>query len=143
MFANIVWPPKLANIPSCCVFVIQIIYGNCIFSHSLAKLANMPQGKKVGKHITPSRGGWNTAFHPLLHSCPNPETQEKHNKIMIHSTPAHCLTGHAFFQGRVRRQVNLSPAIVGLERSRSLEERKQGGRIYMLDWRDRRIICGR
>ena len=47
MFANIVWPPKLANIPPC--ILIKIIDGNSIFSHSLAKVANMPQGKKVGK----------------------------------------------------------------------------------------------
>ena len=53
MFANIAWPPKLASIPLGHVSLKQIINGNCIFGHSLAKLANMVQDKKVGKH-TPS-----------------------------------------------------------------------------------------
>ena len=57
MFANIVWPPKLANIapciPPCYVFLIQIIDWNFIFSHSLAKVANMRQGRTVGKHSSP------------------------------------------------------------------------------------------
>ena len=57
MFANIVWPPKLANIRPCCVLLIYTINGNCIFSNSLAKLANMPQGKKVGKHTSPQPWG--------------------------------------------------------------------------------------
>ncbi len=57
MFANIVWPPKLAHLPPCYVFLIQVIKGNCKFSHSLVKLANMAQDKKVGKHTAPSRGG--------------------------------------------------------------------------------------
>ena len=59
MFANIVWPKKLANIPPCCVILKQNINGNCIFSHSVAKLANLVQDKKVGKHTPspPSRGG--------------------------------------------------------------------------------------
>ena len=57
MFANMGWPPKLANIPPCYVFLIQIIYGNCIFGHSLAKLANMVQGKTVGKHTPLKSGG--------------------------------------------------------------------------------------
>ena len=39
--------PKLANIPSCYVFWIQVIDANCIFSHSSAKLANMAQDKKL------------------------------------------------------------------------------------------------
>ena len=47
MFVNFVWPSKLANIAPCYVFWIQIIEGNFIFSNSLAKLANIPQGKKV------------------------------------------------------------------------------------------------
>ena len=57
MFVNFVCPPKLANIPPCYVFLIQIIEGNCIFSNSLAKLANMVQDQKVDKHTPPSRGG--------------------------------------------------------------------------------------
>ena len=62
MFANIVWPPKLANIPPCYVLSIQNIYGSFIFSHSLAKLANMPQVQKVGKHTPLQIWG---AFHFL------------------------------------------------------------------------------
>ena len=50
MFVNLVWPLKLTNILPCCVFLIQIIDGKCIFSHSLAKLANMVQDNKVDKH---------------------------------------------------------------------------------------------
>ena len=50
MFANIVWPPKLANMSPCYVFLIQGMNDNCIFSHPLGKLANMVQGKKLGKH---------------------------------------------------------------------------------------------
>ena len=57
MFVNLVWSPNLANIPPCYVFLIQIIDGNCIFSHSLAKLANIVQDRKVEKHTPPSRGG--------------------------------------------------------------------------------------
>ena len=51
MFANIVWPPKLANGRPCYIFLIQNIDGSNIFSYSLAKLANIPQAKNVGKHI--------------------------------------------------------------------------------------------
>ena len=54
MFANIVCPPKLANILPFYLFLIQVIDGNCMFSHSLAKLANMAQDKKVGKHTPPT-----------------------------------------------------------------------------------------
>ena len=58
MFVNLLWPPSLANIPPRYVFLIQIIVGNCIFSYSLAKLANMDQDKQVDKHTPPpSRGG--------------------------------------------------------------------------------------
>ena len=57
MFINLVWAPKLANIPPCYVFTIQIIDGNYIFSDSLAKFANMVQDRKVDKHTPPSRGG--------------------------------------------------------------------------------------
>ena len=57
MFVNLVWPPNLANIPPCYVFLIQIIEGNCIFSHSLAKLANMVQDQKVDKHTSPQPWG--------------------------------------------------------------------------------------
>ena len=57
MFGNIVWPPKLANHILFHVFLLKNINGNCIFSHSLAKLANMVQDKKVGTHTSPSRGG--------------------------------------------------------------------------------------
>ena len=53
LFANIVWPSKLANVLPFYVFSAQIIDGNCIFSSSLAKLANMPQGKQIGKHTPP------------------------------------------------------------------------------------------
>ena len=54
MFANIVCPPKTGeHIPFVMYFLIQIIDVYCIFSHSLAKLANMTQGKKVGKHTPP------------------------------------------------------------------------------------------
>ena len=50
--------PKLANIPPYYVLWVQILNGSGIFSHSLAKLANMVQGKKVDKHTPPpSRGG--------------------------------------------------------------------------------------
>ena len=47
MFANIVWPFKLANIPTCYVFLIQMVDGSCLFSNSLAKLANMPKAEKL------------------------------------------------------------------------------------------------
>ena len=57
MFVNFVWAPKLANICPCYVFLTQIINGNCIFSNSLAKLANMVQDKKVDKHTPPAAGG--------------------------------------------------------------------------------------
>ena len=57
MFVNVVWPPNLANIPPCYVSLIQIIDGNCIFSNSLAKLANMVEDQRVDKHTPPSRGG--------------------------------------------------------------------------------------
>ena len=50
MFANILCLPKLANVPPCYVFLIQIIDGNCILSHSLAKLANLVQDRKVDTH---------------------------------------------------------------------------------------------
>ena len=53
MFANIVRPPKLANILPCYIFLKQIIDGNCMIGHSLAKLVNIPQDKKVGKHTPP------------------------------------------------------------------------------------------
>ena len=39
------------------VLLIQFIDGNRMFSHSLAKLANIPQGKKVGKHTPLNSGG--------------------------------------------------------------------------------------
>ena len=64
MFANLVWPSKLANIPPCYVFLIQIINGNCIFSHSLAKLANTPQEEKVGKRTPPQI--WGASVVPLI-----------------------------------------------------------------------------
>ena len=38
--------PKKANIPACYLLWIQLIDGNFIFSHSLAKLSNTVQGKK-------------------------------------------------------------------------------------------------
>ena len=56
MFVNLVWAPKLANMPPCYVFPIQNIDGNRIFGHSLAKLANMVQNKKVDKHTPPAVG---------------------------------------------------------------------------------------
>ena len=34
MFDNLVWAPKLANIPPCYVFLIQIINENCILTNS-------------------------------------------------------------------------------------------------------------
>ena len=55
MFANIVWPLNLANTPPCYVFLIQFIDENCIVSHSLAKLAHIPQGKTVGKRTPPAQ----------------------------------------------------------------------------------------
>ena len=58
MFANLVWPPKLTNIPPCCVFSIQVIDGKYIFSYSLAKMANMVQDKKVGKQTPLAVGGF-------------------------------------------------------------------------------------
>ena len=57
MFVNFVWPPKLENIPPCYVFLIQVISGNCIFSHSLAKLPTIVQDRKVDKHTPPAVGG--------------------------------------------------------------------------------------
>ena len=57
MFVNFAWAQKLANIPHCYVFLIQMIEGNCIFSHSLAKLANMVQDQKVDKHTPPPAVG--------------------------------------------------------------------------------------
>ena len=57
MLANIVWRPKLANIHTFLCVSIQVIDGNCIFDHSLAKLANIPQDKKVGKHTPLNDGG--------------------------------------------------------------------------------------
>ena len=59
MFANIVWPPKLAIIPPVYVFMMQIIDRNYISGHSLAKLANIPQDNCFGKH-TPLQpwGAW-------------------------------------------------------------------------------------
>ena len=65
-------PPKLANILHCCVFLMQVIDGNCIFSHSLAKLANMVQGQKVDKHTPPhpAVGGFpNFGFRFLIFRC--------------------------------------------------------------------------
>jgi hypothetical protein len=59
MFVNFVWPAKLANIPPCYVFLIQIIEGNCIFNHSLATLANMVQDQNVDKHTPPQPWGAN------------------------------------------------------------------------------------
>ena len=44
------------------VFVILIIRGYCLFSHLLAKLANIRQGKKVGKHSPPKIWGDYTFF---------------------------------------------------------------------------------
>ena len=41
----------------CYVLSIQIIGGHYIFSHALAQLVNIPQGKKVGKHIPLKSGG--------------------------------------------------------------------------------------
>ena len=49
--------PKTRKHFLCYVFLKQIIDGNCIFSHSLAKLANMVQYQQVDKHTPPSRGG--------------------------------------------------------------------------------------
>ena len=63
MFANVVWPPKLANIYSFYVFLIQDINGSCILSHSFAKMASMGQGKKGGKHTPPQRWGANIYIH--------------------------------------------------------------------------------
>ena len=57
MFVNLVWPPKLAKVPPRYVFLLQIIDGNCIFSHALAKLANMVQDKKIDKHTFPQPWG--------------------------------------------------------------------------------------
>ena len=57
MFVNLVWAPKLASIPPCYVLLILFTDEICIFSHSLAKLANMAQDQKVDKHTPPSRGG--------------------------------------------------------------------------------------
>ena len=61
MFANIVLPPKLANIPPCYICSPQTIDGTFIFSYSLAKLANMVQDRKVGKHTPPQPWGANIA----------------------------------------------------------------------------------
>ena len=78
MFANIVWPPKLANIPPYYVFLIQIIDGNCIFGHSLAsipqdkKLANIPPSKVVGLPAQSSRKEATAPFKSLgeMMFCP-------------------------------------------------------------------------
>ena len=57
MFANIAWPPKLANIPPCYIFSIQTIDANCTFSNSLAMLANMVQGKTSWQTYSPQIRG--------------------------------------------------------------------------------------
>ena len=49
--------PKSRKHTFCYVLSTQIIVGNCIFSHSLAKLTNMVQDQKVVKPTPPSRGG--------------------------------------------------------------------------------------
>ena len=57
MFANIVWPRKLAiSTPLLCIFD-SIIDGMYLFSHSLANLANIPQEKNVRKHTPPQIWG--------------------------------------------------------------------------------------
>ena len=48
-------PKSRRHIPLLC-FLIQTIDGNFIFSHSLAKLANIVQDQKVDKHTSRSRG---------------------------------------------------------------------------------------
>ena len=58
MFDNFVWPQKLASILPCYVFLIQIIRGNCIFSHSMAKFANMAQDQRGDKHPPLVVGGF-------------------------------------------------------------------------------------
>ena len=63
-----VWPSKLANIPPRYVFLIQVLDGNCILSHPLAKLANIPQGNKVAKHTPLKSGGGGADKHrPMKH----------------------------------------------------------------------------
>ena len=57
MFANIGWPPKLAIVRPCYVILIQNIDANYIFCHSLVRLGNMAQDKKVGKHTLLKSGG--------------------------------------------------------------------------------------
>ena len=59
--------PKTRKHTPCYVFLIQIIEGNCIFSNSLAKLANMVQDQKVDKHTPPQPWGACMASIYLLH----------------------------------------------------------------------------
>ena len=66
MFVNLVCPPKLTNIPPCCVFLIQTIDGKCIFSHSLAKLAHMVQDKQMTYIPPPPAVGGSAMFHALV-----------------------------------------------------------------------------
>ena len=66
MFVNLVWPPKTDKHPSLLCILIQSINGKLIFSHSLAKLANMVQDKKADKHTPPSRGGLVLLFYQTV-----------------------------------------------------------------------------
>ena len=85
MFANIVWTPKLANIPPCCICLIPIINGNCIFSHSLAELVNMVQGR-TGWQAYPLKSGGLRTFLPKRlqqHEGPNSKFTLIDLQIMI------------------------------------------------------------
>ena len=68
MLVDLVWPAKLANIPPCHVFLIQIIEGDCIFSNSLAKLANMVQDQKADKRTHPAAVGGLYIYIYVLHN---------------------------------------------------------------------------
>ena len=71
MFFNFVWPPNLANIPPYYVVLIQTIDGSCIFSISLAKLANMVQDKKL-TNIPPQPWGAIDKMHFKHYACTLP-----------------------------------------------------------------------
>ena len=91
-----VWPPQLANIAPCCVFLIQIINGNCIFSHSLAKLANMVQDKKVDKQTPPTRGGLKGTEHGTRRHVPEHAASFRNLATETTSTRRHSqLRSHA------------------------------------------------
>ena len=84
MFSNFVSPSKLANIPHCHVFLIQLFEGNCIFSRSLAKLGNIPRRKFWGKHPPLKSGG--LVCH-LCICCESANVWKQLKKSLLPRTP--------------------------------------------------------